>query len=131
QLGPGQTLCLRGGTYYERVKVTAAGTAERPVILRSHPGELAVIDAGLREFFEDPASAWEPVEKGAPGEYRSAKAYPGRAGKKARRAVAVLGNFGDSMVPLHGYRFAADFRTDNELWNLGKNDATDAGLYLG
>jgi len=37
KLSAGDTLCLRGGSYYERVYCAIAGTAERPIIIRSHP----------------------------------------------------------------------------------------------
>ncbi len=131
RLKAGDTLSLRGGTYYEAVTVTAAGTADRPVTVRSHPGELAVLDGGLREFSEAPAAAWEPARGEAEGEFHSVKTYPGRAGGKARRGVYVLGNFGDSLVPLHGYRFAADFRSANEFWTLADKADPNTGVYLG
>ena len=86
-----------------------------------HRSQLAVIDGGLREFFEEPAKAWEPAGDGAKGEYRSAKQYPALSG-------IVTGHFADSMVPLHGYRVAADLRATNELWHCGK---TDDGVYGG
>src|SRR5262249_39026602 len=111
RLKPGDMLLLRGGTYYETLTVTLAGSADRPITLRSHPGELAVLDGGLREFHEQPEKAWEPVADGAKGEFRSAKAYPGLGG-------IVLGHFGDSMIPLHGYRHLIDLRSSNEYWNL-------------
>src|SRR5262245_54548952 len=62
RLKPGDTLCLRGGTFYETVTLKTSGEAGKPITLRSHPGELAVLDGGLREFFEAPAKAWEPAE---------------------------------------------------------------------
>ena len=61
QLMPGDTLYLRGGTYYENAYCAVAGTQEKPVTIRSYPGEQAVLDGGLREFFEAPAQVWEPV----------------------------------------------------------------------
>ena len=131
RLTPGDTLCLRGGTYYEHVTLNRSGDLREPITIRSHPGELAIIDGGLREFFESPESAWEPVADGAPGEFRSTKAYPelgGRAG-----STNVLGNFGDSMVPLHGYRYISDLRSDNEYFsklNAGKTEAGE-GIYCG
>src|SRR5262245_6556818 len=75
QLSAGDTLYLRGGTYAENVYCAVAGTADKPITIRSFPGEQAVIDVGIPEFRADAASAWVAVEKGAPGEYRSAKAY--------------------------------------------------------
>jgi hypothetical protein len=125
QLKPGDTLYLRGGTYYERVTVSAAGTAEKPVTIRSFPGELAVIDGGLREFAESHTTAWEPVKDGAEGEFRSVKPYPKFQG-------IVLGHFRDSMTTLHGYRFLNDLRSVNHFWNLkGKIEDDPTGLYCG
>src|SRR5262245_40281564 len=44
RLQPRDTLYLRGGTYYETVTLSLRGTAEKPITIRSFPGELAVID---------------------------------------------------------------------------------------
>ncbi len=124
QLKPGDTLCLRGGTYYEHVTITLAGAKEKPITIRSHPGELAVLDGGLRDFFEEPAKAWEPVKNGAEGEFRSTKAYPGLG-------EVVLGHFADSMVPLHGYRNLIDLRSKNEYWNLKDKLDAESQFYCG
>lgn len=124
RLRPGDTLYLRGGTYYEHVTLKLAGTAEQPITVRAYPGELPVLDGGLRAFFDDPAGAWEPFSGGAAGEFRSKKAYPGLG-------PIVLGHFGDSMVPLHGYRFPADLRSENEFWNLPHNASAEHGIYCG
>jgi hypothetical protein len=129
-LQPGDTLYLGGGTYYERVVLTASGSVDRPITIRSVPGELAVLDGGLREFSEDPSTAWEPCPTGVAGEFWSTRGYPeliGRAGE-----VNVLGHFADSMVPLHGYRFLADLRSRNVYWNLKEKVGEDAvGIYCG
>jgi hypothetical protein len=147
QLTPGDTLYLRGGTYYEHVFVTQSGTEDAPITIRAYPGELAVLDGGLREFLESPQTAWEPYKGGAEGEYISTKTYfeaddrrvPHQFlpaawepmwGKEKERPL-VLGNFADSMVPLHGYRLAADLRSKNELWLGGKNEMRDTGIYCG
>jgi len=124
RLQPGDTLYLRGGTYYETVTVAAKGTPEQPITIRAYPGESAVVDAGLREFFETPAAAWEPVAGGAPDEYRSTKSYVLGGG---------FGNFGDSMVPLHRYIDFYDLRSTNELYRPeGGNRKTDpVGIYTG
>ncbi len=124
QLKPGETLCLRGGTYYEAVTVRVSGTAEKPITIRAHPGELAIIDAGFREFYEDPANAWEPYPEGGEGEFRSTKAYPSGGG---------FGNFGDSMVPFHRYMTFADLRSQNELWRPELENRSDdpGGIYAG
>src|SRR6185436_11869310 len=60
QLKPGDTLYLRGGVYHEKVSLGRSGTAEAPITIASHPGELAIIDGGLREFLDEPAKAWQP-----------------------------------------------------------------------
>jgi hypothetical protein len=124
RLKPGHTLYLRGGTYYECVTMAIVGTPEKPITIRSYPGELAILDGGHREFLEDPHSAWEPVPDGAPGEFRSTKTYSHGGG---------FGNFADSMVPLHRYLNFTDLRSSNELWIKGLNDRQDhaPGLYCG
>lgn len=106
-LKPGDTLYLHGGVYYEPLEVSLIGTAEKPITIRSYPGEQAVIDAALREFFEDPAHAWAPCPDGAEGEYRSVRTYP--------NIRQVLGWFGDSMVGLNTYYYAKDLRSSDEL----------------
>lgn len=127
QLKAGDTLYLYGGTYYENVYVALAGRPGAPITIRSVPGELAVIDGGLREFFDAPQDAWEPEPKGGPGEYRSKKAYPNRRD--------VLGSFGDSMIGLQTYHHAKDMRATNDLFdweNWDKIDQCDLKpVYLG
>jgi hypothetical protein len=123
RLKPGDTLYLRGGIYYECVTIAVVGTAEKPITVRSYPGELAILDGGHREFLEDPVNAWEPVPDGAPGEFRSTKSY----------THGGYGNFGDSMVPLHRYLHLSDLRSSNEFWVKGLGDRHDdpKGLYCG
>jgi hypothetical protein len=147
QLKPGDSLALRGGTYYEKVSLSRSGTEDAPITIASYPGELAVLDGGLREFLEDPSNSWEPLAGGAPGEFVSTKSYrdaddrriphqflPGAWepmwGIEDERPIA-LGHFTDSMVPLHGYRNAVDLRSTNELWVGGKKDMRDTGIYGG
>lgn len=147
QLKPGVTLYLRGGVYYEKVALQHSGTAEAPITICSYPGELAILDGGLREFAEQPATSWEPLAGGAEGEFVSTRSYldsdtrqvPGQFlpgswepmwGKESERPLA-LGHFADSMVPLHGYRLAVDLCSTNEFWVGGKNEMRDTGLYGG
>jgi hypothetical protein len=124
RLKPGDTLYLRGGIYREPVTLELAGLKGKPITIRSFPGELAILDGGIAEFAEKPARAWEPFLEGAEGEFRSVKSYP-RLGEK------VMGNFLDSMIPLHGYRNLIDLRSRNEYWNLGNKLNTDKGIYCG
>jgi len=146
RLTPGDTLYLRGGTYYERVTLTESGQPDKPITVRSFPGELAILDGGIPEFHENPKEAWEPFVGGAEGEYVSKKTYP----EFDRRRIEVqfisdgwepfygieserplvLGHFGDSMVPLHGYRSIKDLRAAGDgVWK-GKSDKEN-GLYWG
>jgi hypothetical protein len=117
-LTAGQTLFLRGGTYYEQATLSLEGTAAKPIVVSGYPGELAVLDGGLREFFETPEGSWEPFEGGAPGEFRSTRSYPGLGG--------VFGFLGDSMVPLHSYLWLSDLRAENEHW-----EGRDEAMYCG
>lgn len=136
RLKPGDTLYLRGGVYHETVSLSRSGTPEAPVVIAGYPGELAVLDGGLKEFLDSPATSWEPAKGGAPDEYVSTKTYPHAADRRVphqflpgaweplwgiedERPLA-LGHFADSMVPLHGYRTAADLRATNELWPKDK-----------
>src|SRR5438046_10472779 len=48
RLKPGDTLYLRGGVFHEKVYLTRSGTADAPIVIASYPGELAVIDGGLK-----------------------------------------------------------------------------------
>jgi hypothetical protein len=147
QLRPGDTLYLRGGTYYEKVPLPRSGTPDAPITIASYPGELAVIDGGLREFVESPETAWEPSPDGAEGEYVSTRMYLDADSRAAPRQFLpaswepmwgiederplALGNFADSMAPLHGYRLAVDLRSSNEFWIGGKHEMRDEGIYCG
>jgi hypothetical protein len=125
-LKPGDVLVLHGGVYYETVSISISGTDTKPIIIRSAPGELAIVDGGIREFAEAPAKAWEPV---AGGEYRSTASYPDLR-IDDERGVPVTGNFADTMVPLHGYRFSEDLRATNQYWNVPKAEP-GKGIYVG
>lgn len=146
RLTPGDTLYLRGGTYGERVALSKSGTEEAPITISSYPGELAIMDGGLREFRETPASCWEPFAGGGEGEFVSTRTYPQADARRVptqflpaswepmwgieeERPIA-LGQFADSMVPLHGYRNVVDLRASNELWVGNKKDK-DIGIYCG
>ncbi|MDB5337608.1 MAG: hypothetical protein JWN70_3227 [Planctomycetaceae bacterium] len=148
QLKPGDTLYLRGGTYYERVFLSQSGTAAKPIAICGYPGELAILDGGFREFHDSPATSWHPLESGAAGEFVSTKTYPQvddrqvphqflptawepMWGVETQRPIA-LGHFADSMVPLHGYRTVGDLRAKSEFWPAAAKDADrDAGPYCG
>jgi hypothetical protein len=146
RLTPGDTLYLRGGTHGERVALSKSGTEQAPITISSYPGELAIVDGGLREFREAPASCWEPFAGGAEGEFVSTRSYPHADTRRVptqflpaswepmwgiedERPIA-LGHFADSMVPLHGYRNVVDLRAADELW-VGNKKEKDTGIYCG
>ena len=107
QLSSGDTLYLRGGTYFENVYCAVAGTKAKPITIRSFPGEQAVIDGGIPEFQTDPGDAWAPAP-GGEGEYVSTGVY--------KNIRDVVGLFDDSNVGLQTYWHAMDLRAKNELW---------------
>jgi len=124
---PGETLILRGGIYYEHIVVKNSGIEAQPITIRSQPGELVVLDGGLREFFDSPATSWEPCPSGVAGEFWSTKTYPDLGGRPDE--TNVLGLFGDSWIPLHGYKSLKDLRSDNHYWNLGDKLDFENGIY--
>jgi hypothetical protein len=107
QAQQGDTLCLRGGAYYENVHVAKVAAADKPITIRSFPGEQAILDGGIPEFFRDPASAWVPDADAAGGEFLSARAYP--------NLRTLVGSFGDSMIGLQTYYHPQDLRAEGEL----------------
>jgi hypothetical protein len=126
----GDTLVLRGGTYYEHVTASLVGTADKPITIRAYPGELAILDGGLWDFQNQAVTAWEPCPGGAAGEFRSTKAYPG-LDADAGDGPAVFGNFGDSWLPLQAYRFHGDLKSDNPWWNVDNKVGGQDSVYCG
>jgi len=134
KLAPGDTLLLRGGIYREHVTASCVGTREQPVTIRSHPGELAVLDGGLADFHDAPEAAWEPFPGGAPGEFRSTKTYEnaGSATTDDQMETTLLGSFADSMVPLQGCHAIGDLRSTNMYWTLsGVKTGVEKFIYCG
>lgn len=129
KLQPGDTLLLRGGIHRVHVSTTLRGTAEKPITIRSYPKELAILDGGIAEFHDCPETSWEPCPNGALLEFWSAKTYPELGGQADN--TNVLGNFADSMVPLHGYRFRGDLQCDNAYWNISSKVGANEFVYCG
>ena len=122
KLKPGDTLYLAGGVYHENVYCAIQGSEEKPITIRSRPGELAILDGGLPEFQQSPGTAWEPV--GNNGEYRSSRRYP--------NIRDVVGLFGDSNVGLQTYWHAEDLRSSVEtLTGDPENKYGEGFLYCG
>jgi hypothetical protein len=106
QVNPGDTLYLRGGVYREPIYCAVAGKPDAPITICAYPGERAILDGGIAEFFDEPARAWVPHKM--PDEYQSAKAY--------KNIRDVVGLFGDSHVALQTYWHVMDLRAKSELW---------------
>lgn len=49
KLAAGDTLFVRGGTYFETVRISRSGTARNPIEIRAYPGETPTLD-GRREL---------------------------------------------------------------------------------
>jgi hypothetical protein len=75
RLQPGDTLFVRGGTYFESVSVRVNGAKEAPITIQSYPGERATIDSGIADFRDAGNLDWEIVDSNL-GEYRSVRRFP-------------------------------------------------------
>ncbi|MCF6158847.1 MAG: hypothetical protein E3K32_09805 [wastewater metagenome] len=119
KLQPGDTLLVRGGTYYESEIVTdIRGTESNRITIKNYPGEEPVIDGGYREFREVPNSDWELYDSKR-DIYRSVDTYPD--------AGMVYGYFGsdNDNYRLVSYERYNDLSSDNE-------DYTNSGnIYIG
>ncbi|MCA9115174.1 MAG: hypothetical protein KDA79_08805 [Planctomycetaceae bacterium] len=124
QLVAGETLYLRGGTYFENVRCSCRGTQQQPITIRSFPGEQAVLDGSLRVFQENAAEAWEPIPGSQHGEYRSTQVL--------RNLRNVIGTFRDSMIGLSTYYFRTDLNATGELFvQSGGKEADVDPIYCG
>lgn len=76
-LQPGDTLFLRGGTYYESgIPVYLKGEAGSPIRISSYPGEQAVIDGAEPDYSTEPNNDWEVVDAQL-HLYRTTRSYTG------------------------------------------------------
>jgi hypothetical protein len=114
-LVPGDTLLLRGGTYFESATVSVSGTALHPITIRSFPGELAILDSGPRDFRTPGNGDWELVNA-AIGEYRSANLAPSGT---PYGYVAGIPGYENGRVGLVPYVSATAFRATSETWVNG------------
>jgi len=75
KLQPGDTLYLRGGSYFEYDdRIEVAGTESRPIAIRNYGGEVLIVDGSYSDFRDAPNSDWETVDPER-GIWRSAKKY--------------------------------------------------------
>lgn len=123
QLRAGDTLLLRGGVFRENVSISLVGRTDAPITIASFPGEQAVLDGGLAEFFETPNEAWAPFDEGGSGEFRSTRRFP--------NIRNVVGSFGDSLVGLHTYYHSKDLRAKDEHIELEDDKSDIKPMYCG
>lgn len=127
QLQAGDTLYLRAGVYYEQLYLGLKGTKEKPIIVRSYPGEQAIIDGALPKFVTAHDKAWEPCPDGVQHEYRSTQRWP--------NLRDVIGYFGDSQVGLQTYWHRRDLQATSERFSGGGGKGADEKdvepIYLG
>ena len=122
QLEAGDTLYLRGGTYFENVYCAVAGSEKAPITIRSYPKERAIIDGAMALFQTSPQQAWKPCDEGVPGEYISSVRF--------KNIRDVVGRFADSHVGLQTYWHVKDLRAGNEFW--GETESVDdLAVYCG
>ena len=78
RLAAGDTLYLRGGTYFEgsAVTITRQGTAVAPITIQAYPGEEAVISGADPCFMTAPNSEWVIVNS-AINLYRTTRTFSG------------------------------------------------------
>lgn len=108
RLSAGDTLYVRGGTYFESPNVSARGTATSPVVIRSYPGEAAILDSGAQEFRTAGNSDWELVNS-ALGEYRSTRTYS--SGSYIWAYIDKIPGYMNGRVVLVPYQSASPFRS--------------------
>jgi hypothetical protein len=80
ELGPGDVLSIRHGVYVESVDIAAKkGTVDAPIVIRSLPGERAIVDGTVDDFRRRDNSDWLPGHEidtnAAEDEYVSARAF--------------------------------------------------------
>ncbi|MEK7584068.1 MAG: fibronectin type III domain-containing protein, partial [Patescibacteria group bacterium] len=112
RLTAGDTLNIRGGTYYERPTASVSGTASAPITIQSYSGEQVVIDSGGPEFRTPGNSDWELVNASL-GEYRSVASFS--SGQIAAYVDGIPGYYNER-VGLVPYTTAAAFRSTSEVY---------------
>jgi hypothetical protein len=107
RLSSGDTLYLRGGTYWEaNIQISdLQGAAGAPITVTNYPGEQPILDGGFAEFRAIGNADWE-VHDGARGVYRSKRTYPGLTWIKGK--IDADGEL-NALVPYKSYAaLAAD-----------------------
>ncbi len=112
QLSAGDTLYVRGGTYWESsLSTDLVGSADQPIAILNYPRESPIIDGGLRVFREVGNSDWELVDASIQL-FRSVSTYD---------LVDVAGKFEDQdeLHSLSRYEAMSDLIATNEFVGTG------------
>ena len=114
-LAAGDTLYIRGGTYFETVSASVSGSASSPITIRSYPGERAIIDSGP-QFGRTPGNNdWELVDA-ALGEWQSVQSY---SGGNIYAYIDGIPNYMKGRVGLNIYKSAGPFRATTDVYSSG------------
>ena len=109
QLKPGNTLYVKGGTYYENsIDVDVSGTESERITITNYPGETPIIDGGYLDFRTAGNNDWQLYDA-TRNIYRSVRTYANKSG-------VVGGYFGpdNGSYRLVPYEDFGPFSTDNE-----------------
>ncbi|NIX78079.1 DUF1565 domain-containing protein [Microvirga terricola] len=113
KLQPSDTVYLRGGTYFESVKVHVSGTKDAPITIRSYPGEMATIDSGVPDFRQVGNGDWELIDESL-GEYRSVRTFP--AANHPYAYIDGIPGYENQRVLLVPYKDPQPFRASSETY---------------
>lgn len=116
KLRPGDTLYLRGGTYYEEVSASVSGTAGQPITIAGYAGEQAVIDSGYPEFRAAGNNDWELVNASR-GEYRSKSSC---LDEDIHAYVTGIAGYENERVTLIPYSDIGSFRATTDTYSGSK-----------
>ena len=123
RLSAGDTLLVRGGTYLEsEVRIAVSGTTNANIVVRSHPGETAILDAGFAQFRAAGNQDWSLHDQ-ARSIWRSTATFAG--------VGQAFGYFGDAdggwrLVPYQSY---ADLAADTEDYRASSSYYCGPGVF--
>ncbi len=117
-LKPGDTLYLRGGTYFEEVEAEISGTSGQPITIAGYEDEQVTIDSGPQEFRIKGNSDWELVNAGR-GEYRSRSSCED---KSVFAYLTDIAGYKNERVVLVPYEDVNHFRATTDSYGGSNSD---------